>query len=76
MNITQEFEEQQTKDHYTLAAMRKFGGGFVKILGNLGEHADPKNLARIKATWPEYWEQYEGMGQSLRKEAKGKLIWP
>ena len=54
------------QDYWTLKAMSKFGGGFVKLLAELAHHADPINFQRIKATWPEYWSQYEKMGQSLK----------
>ncbi len=55
------------RDYWTVEAMRKFGGSFVKILADLASHADPINLNKIKATWPEYWEEYERMGITLEK---------
>ena len=55
-------------DYYTVDAMEKYGGSFVKQLGELARRADPVNLALIKETWPEYWHQYEDMGKEM--EAK------
>lgn len=55
------------RDYWTVEAMRKFGGSFVQILAELASHADHVNLYKIKATWPEYWEEYERMGITLEK---------
>lgn len=42
-------------------AMEKYGGSFVKSLAQAARQADHINLAKIKATWPEYWKQYSEM---------------
>lgn len=42
----------------TMQAMERYGGGFVKTLAAIAR-ADAENLAKIKATWPEYWAKYE-----------------
>lgn len=42
--------------------MEKFGGSFVKALGELARHADPINLGYIKTTWANLWDQYEKIG--------------
>ncbi|MFA6158878.1 MAG: hypothetical protein WC763_04650 [Candidatus Paceibacterota bacterium] len=60
--------ENASRDYWTLEAMRKFGGGFVKALGNAGAQADKNNLERLKKAWPEYWKEYEHMGESLRRK--------
>lgn len=39
-------------------AMRKYGGGFVKCLGEALIRADPNNRQRIKDAFPEYWDKY------------------
>lgn len=41
--------------------MRTYGGSFVKALANCAAHADTSNFAKIKATWPDYWEEYTRM---------------
>lgn len=45
-------------DYEILAAMRKYGGGFVIALAQAAHVADDENLRRIKSAWPEYWAQY------------------
>ena len=55
-------------DSYTIEAMEKYGGGFVKMLGHLASHADHINLQKIKETWPDYWEQYRKMGKKLESK--------
>jgi len=57
-------------DYKTVEAMETFGGSFVQALAVAARRADPDNLAKIKATWPEYWAQYEEMAQT-RKESDG-----
>jgi hypothetical protein len=54
-----------TKPHDSLVmlAMQAMGGRFVQQLGRLCERADPINLAKIKATWPEYWEEYADLAK-------------
>lgn len=56
-------------DFWTIQAMVKYGGSFVKGLAAAALHADRHNLAKIKATWPEYWEDYQEKGQVMRFEA-------
>lgn len=53
------------RDHWTIDAMIKYGGSFVKQLGALAERADSFNLAKIKMTWPEYWTEYQEKGKEL-----------
>lgn len=55
------------QDYWTMEAMEKFGGSFVKSLAAMARRADPINLQKIKTTWPEYWEEYERMGTTLEK---------
>lgn len=57
------------RDSWTVDAMEKYGGSFVKQLGILARHADPVNLERIKYTWQEYWDQYEKEGIVLENKA-------
>ena len=55
------------RDFWTIKAMKKFGGGFVKALGEACSHADPNNLAIIKSAFHMYRQQYESMGISLER---------
>ena len=34
------------------------GGGFVKAIGHAARLADERNLDRLKAAFPDYWERY------------------
>lgn len=56
------------RDIWTCDAMEKWGGSFVKALGNLARHADPDNLKKIKNAFPEYWADYEEQGKLLENE--------
>jgi len=56
------------QDLRTIDAMETYGGSFVKALAVAARRADPENLIRIKATWPEYWKQYADMaGVTIEK---------
>ena len=56
------------RDYWTIEAMVKYGGSFVKALAEAARRADRQNLAKIKATWVEYWTEYEKMGHKLEQE--------
>ena len=55
-------------DYLTIAAMRKYGGSFVVALSHAFDCADEINRAKIKSTWPEYWEKYADL--AARDEAR------
>ena len=61
-------------DWMVVQAMRRFGGGFVKALAEAYLHADEDNQARIRATWPEYWESYRQMA-AARVDEDGEDWW-
>jgi hypothetical protein len=48
-------------DYKVIAAMEKYGGGFVVALANAARHADFINLSKIKSTFNEYWIEYAEM---------------
>lgn len=48
-------------DFHVITAMIKYGGGFVRRLGEAARHADDENMRRIKAAWPDYWAKYTEM---------------
>lgn len=50
-------------DLKVIEAMEKYGGSFVVALAQAARRADFTNLAKIKATWPEYWQQYTDMAK-------------
>ena len=45
-------------DSKVIENMHLFGGSFVYALALAATKADPENLSKIKATWPELWEKY------------------
>lgn len=45
----------------TIEAMEKYGGSFVVALAGAARRADANNLAKLKAAFPEYWDQYSQM---------------
>jgi hypothetical protein len=47
-----------TEDVATIAAMKRYGGSFVRALGEAASHADPDNLRRLKEAFPTYWKDY------------------
>ena len=53
------------RDFDVPSTMIEYGGSFVRKLGAAALVADPDNLARIKATWPDYWAQYDRMAKQL-----------
>lgn len=48
-------------DFEVVQCMHRYGGSFVRHLAELCEKADPVNFAKIKACWPDYWQQYAEM---------------
>jgi hypothetical protein len=47
-------------NHIDIAfAITRFGGSFVKCLGEALLHADESNIQKIRQTWPDYWSEYE-----------------
>ncbi len=46
------------EDYKTLDNMSAYGGSFVKSLSEAFRCADSKNFAKLKKTFPEYWNQY------------------
>ena len=55
-------------DWEVVKAMSVYGGSFVQVLAELCNKADPENLKRIKATWPEYWQEYAEMSELVKKQ--------
>lgn len=55
---------KSSTDGNVIFAMLEFGGSFVKALGEAAMRADLENLAKIKKTWPEIWENYQKLAIS------------
>lgn len=58
------------RDQWTCDAMEKYGGSFVKKLASAARAADAGNLAKLKATFPEYWDDYEQQGRRLQEDGE------
>ncbi len=58
------------RDFDVAFTMIEYGGSFVRQLGAAALVADSDNLAKIKATWPDYWDQYTRMAQQLSEVEK------
>ena len=60
--------ENGARDYWTIEAMAKYGGSFVKALAEAAGRADKQNLEKIKTTWVEYWTEYEKTGRELEEK--------
>ena len=60
------------QDHKVIKAMLRYGGSFVQSLANCAMRADANNLAKIKATWPDYWQEYTNFAKREEIEFSGK----
>lgn len=58
------------KDSDVIRTMMEYGGSFVRKLGAAAIAADSENIAKIKATWPDYWAQYSRMAKQLSEVEK------
>jgi len=50
-------------DYQIADAMKAIGGSFVRTLGQLWFMADLINREKLKAAFPEYWEEYRELVQ-------------
>ena len=46
------------EDLKAIENMHQRGGNFARALAHAAAAADPENLQKIKATWPELWAKY------------------
>lgn len=54
-------------DDDVIAEMERVGGSFVRALGAAMDRADHKNLATLKAAFPEYWQTYSDRAAARKK---------
>ena len=59
-------------DREIVETMVRYGGSFVRHLGEACRFADSVNIERIKKAFPEYWEQYAMMAGVIKAQ-EGKL---
>lgn len=57
-------------DRDVARTMIDYGGSFVRKLGAAALVADPENMGKIKATWPDYWAKYARMAQQISEVEK------
>lgn len=55
-------------DWDVVRTMERFGGSFVRALAQCCHRADPQNLAKIKACWPEQWAKYSDMAAIVQRQ--------
>jgi hypothetical protein len=67
MSDERDWEDRYEQEYFTREAMRVYGGSFVRALADAAECADPCNLAKLKAAFPEVWEQYRRMAKLPRR---------
>jgi hypothetical protein len=51
-----------------VAAMTKYGGGFIKALAECFRRADHGNWRKLRATFSGYWAEYAEMARRDRHE--------
>lgn len=51
-------------DEQVIDMMEQYGGSFVKAIAKAFRCADLVNTAKLKATFPEYWNQYRDFAQT------------
>ena len=55
---------------WMLKAMRVYGGGFAKALGEAWIRADSGNSAKLEMAFPELVKQYVAMGKTLKERGE------
>lgn len=50
--------QQPVSDHEILTTMEQFGGSFASNLAKAWFNADAQNSARLRAAFPDLWEEY------------------
>jgi len=55
-------------EYDVLSAMQYHGGSFVQALAVAWFRADEENVARLKAAFPELWQEYADLAARTREE--------
>ena len=56
-------ESEYEENWFITEAMIRYGGGFVKGLGQLYRIADQINQRKLRAAFPEYWIRYSEISE-------------
>ena len=59
-------------DHDITEAMIRFGGSFVKALGQLYRLGDEINRHRLKLAFPDFWREYQDMAERLVADGRDR----
>lgn len=57
-------------DYAVIEAMLMYGGGFVRQLAKLYQHADVINQARIKTAFEREWAQYRELAEQAEQRRR------
>lgn len=71
MKLTTEQERAAMSDHAIIEAMRRFGGSFAAAIADAASKADASNFARLRAAFPELWEEYQAAAAILHQQGRG-----
>ena len=56
-------------DVQVLESMNRYGGCFIKKLAELAAIADAENLAKLKHTYSNYWDEYRTLAEQEQTTA-------
>lgn len=63
----------EVTDYEVVNAMSIYGGSFARAIAEAAQRADRDNLSRLKAAFPDLWDEYREMALSRRTIAEGRL---
>jgi hypothetical protein len=55
-------------DYEIVNAMARYGGSFARAVAEAASRADPANLAKLKAAFPDLWDTYAELVTLRRPE--------
>ena len=58
-------------DYAVVEAMRALGGAFIRALAIAFERADPFNAAKLKAAFPDEWQEYTELARWRQAQGQG-----
>lgn len=58
----------RSADHVVIAAMRMFGGSFIRRIADAYCAADDVNRQRLRETFADEWQKYDDMARQRRRE--------
>lgn len=55
-------------DYDIAIAMQRYGGSFVRLLGQLWQQGDEINRRRLKVAFPDFWREYKDLAERWAAE--------